>query len=205
MLQTTFRFPSLRGFFTRSNLNNKERLPHFVRNDVRVNLCLLICCLIEIAFAQVAQPNVPPLDAKNGINKFKLCSFYDIHKANLKEAPTQKNTRIKWYTYIGGDVQTVFEYKVKKINLGYYKNKLYKITVQFDESQNIKTDDIKNKLTLLFGDANYQQKGTDTKNPTEKDIWETTKVYLIFEFSPNDINIYTYSKIMEKLYISDEL
>jgi hypothetical protein len=96
-------------------------------------------------------------------------------------------------------VPTVFEYKVKQINLGYYKNKLYKITVQFDETQGIKTADIKNKLILLFGESRHEQ---STK---EKDIWETSKVYLSFDVNGNNISIYTYSKIMEKLYISDEL
>jgi len=145
-----------------------------------------------------------PLDAKNGINKFKLCSFYEIHKANLKEAPAQKDTRIKWYTYIGNDVQTVFEYKVKQINLGYYKNKLYKITVQFDETQGIKTADIKNKLILLFGEGRYEQ-SADIKHPTEKDVWETTKVYLSFDANNNEISLHTYSKIIERQIVSDEL
>jgi hypothetical protein len=167
---------------------------------MKFKVFLFIYFFSIIGFAQVVQqPNVPPLDAKNGINKFKLCSFYDIHKANLKEAPAQKDVRIKWYTYTGTDVPTVFEYKVKQINLGYYKNKLYKITVQFDETQGIKTADIKNKLTLLFGESRHEQ------NPNEKDVWETLKVYLSFEVNGNNISIYTYSKIMEKLYISDEL
>jgi hypothetical protein len=166
---------------------------------MRYKTLFFFCCVIKIAFAQVAPPNVLPLDAKNGINKFKLCSFYDIHKANLKEALAQKDTRIKWYTYTGIDVQTVFEYKVKQINLGYYKNKLYKITVQFDETQSIKTADIKNKLILSFGEGKYEQ------NPTEKDVWETTKVYLSFEMSGNQVILNAYSKIIEKQIISDEL
>jgi hypothetical protein len=205
MLQSIFHFPSLRGFLTRSNLHTKNRLPRCVCNDIRIKLILLICCCINLALAQVVQqPNVPPLDAKNGINKFKLCSFYDIHKANLKETPAQKDVRIKWYTYTGTDVPTVFEYKVKQINLGYYKNKLYKITVLFDEAQAIKTDDIKNKLILLFGEGKYEQ-SADAKHLTEKDVWETLKVYLSFEVKGSEISIYCYSKIMEKQYISDEL
>jgi hypothetical protein len=166
---------------------------------MKLKALLFICCFINVAFAQVAQPNMPSLDAKNGINKFKLCSFYDIHKANLKEDAAQKDTRIKWYTYTGTDVPTIFEYKVKQINLGYYKNKLYKITVLFDETQSIKTADIKNKLILLFGEGKYEQK------PTEKDVWETTKVYLSFEVTGNQISLNTYSKIIEKQIISDEL
>ena len=87
-------------------------------------------------FAQVVPaPNVPPLDAKNGINKFKLCSFFDIHKANLKEISVGTDTKVKWYEYTGTDISSVFEYKVKQICLGYYKNKLYKITVLFDGSK----------------------------------------------------------------------
>jgi hypothetical protein len=167
-------------------------------------LFVFVCCFTTCAFAQLVQPNVPPLDTKNGINKFKLCSFYDIHKANLKEAPNLKDVRIKWYTYVGIDVQTVFDYKIKQLNLGYYKNKLYKITVLFDEAQSIKTDDIKNKLILLFGDGKYLQ-NADAKNPAEKDVWETSKVYLSFEVNGKEISLNTYSKIMEKQIISDEL
>ncbi len=204
MLQTAFHFPSLRGGTTKQSVLNK-RLPRFARNDVRVGLCLLICCFIKIAFAQVVQQNIPALDVKNGINKFKLCSFYDIHKANLKETPAQKDTRIKWYTYTGTDVPTVFEYKVKQLNLGYYKNKLYKIIVLFDETQDLKTTDIKNKLILIFGDGKYQQNGVDAKQPDEKDVWETTKVYLSFDVGRKEISISTYSKIIEKQIILDEL
>ena len=77
-------------------------------SQMKVKALLFICCIVKIAFGQVLQQNTPTLEAKNGINKFKLCSFYDIHKANLKEAPAQKDARIKWYNYTGTDVQTVF-------------------------------------------------------------------------------------------------
>ena len=200
MQLATLYFSSLRGFFTRSNLYTKKRLPRFARNDKRIHVLLVVCFFVNYAFAQVVQqPNVPPLDAKNGINKFKLCSFLEIHKANLKETPNPKDVRVKWYTYIGTDIQTVFEYKVKQINLGYYKNKLYKISVLFDETQSINTTEIKNKLELLFGAGKLEE------NKSNKYVWETTKIYLSFEFNEKEISIYTYSKILEKQLISDEL
>ena len=170
-----------------------------------IKLFFFTSCFIKISFAQIVQQNIPALDTKNGINKFKLCSFYEIHKTNLKEAPAQKDTRIKWYTYTGSDAQTVFEYKVKQVNLGYYKNKLYKIVVLFDETQDLKADDIKNKLALLFGDGKYQQNVGNDKRPDEKDVWETAKVYLSFNISGKEANITTYSKIIEKQIILDEL
>jgi hypothetical protein len=166
-------------------------------------ILLMFCCVGYIPAQVVQQPNVPALDAKNGINKFKLCSFHEIHKANLKEILGANDTRIKWYTYVGTDVQTVFEYKIRQINLGYYKSKLYKITVLFDETQNIKTDDIKNKLELLFGIGKPEENLLNSK--TKKYVWETTKVYLSFEYNEKEISIYNYSKIMEKQFISDEL
>ena len=160
-----------------------------------------------MAVGQVPQQNIPALDTKNGINKFKLCSYYDIHKANLKEFSVQNDNRIKWYTYIGTDVQTVFEYKVKQISLGYYKNKLYKITVLFDETQNIKVADIKSKLVLLFGEGRSEASPTNnnTKSTAEKDVWETSRIYLSFGVNGSEISLHTYSKLIERQFVSDEL
>jgi len=195
MRQTALYFPSLRGLFTRSNL---------LRNKIGLLVCLL--CFASCVFSQVVQPAyINPLDAKNGINKFKLCSFFDLHKANLKEILNQKDTKVKWYTYTGNDVDSVFEYKIKQISLGYYKNKLYKIIVLFDTTQGIKTDDIKNKLDLLFGKGKQTENNPSDKSKTTRYFWESTKVYLSFEFNEKEISIYTHSKIMEKLIISDEL
>ncbi|HTA61268.1 MAG TPA: hypothetical protein VK835_02380 [Bacteroidia bacterium] len=172
---------------------------------VKIKAFLFMLCFTQLVFSQaVPTPNIQPLDAKNGINKFKLCSFLEIHKVNLKETPNPSDTRVKWYTYTGTDVPTVFEYKVKQINLGYYKNKLFKITVQFDEKQDVKTDDIKNKLEMLFGVGKDLLQNADAKQ-NGKYVWEAIKVYLCFEYNEKEISLYMYSKILEKQIILDEL
>jgi len=172
---------------------------------LKIKAFLFMLCFAQLVFSQVVPaPNIQPLDAKNGINKFKLCSFLEIHKANLKETPNLNDARVKWYTYTGTDVPTVFEYKVKQLSLGYYKNKLYKISVQFDEKQDVKTDDIKNKLEMLFGAGKDLLANKDIKQ-NGKYAWEATKVYLCFEYNEKEISLYMYSKILEKQIILDEL
>jgi hypothetical protein len=150
--------------------------------------------------------NAQTLDAKNGINKFKLSSFLEIHKANLKELSDSSSASIKWYAYIGTDVPKVFEYKVKQITLGYYKNKLYKIFVSFDGNQTIQTDDVKSKLELLFGTGKYRENYLADRHHDWSYTWESTKVYLCFDkLNDKEIYIWTFSKVIEKQIIFDEL
>jgi|GEM_PF-1520734 len=190
-------------------LNNRILITRVLQirfyKGVKIKAFLFMLCFAQLVFSQVVPtPNIQPLDAKNGINKFKLCSFLEIHKANLKETPNPSDTRVKWYTYTGTDVPTVFEYKIKQLNLGYYKNKLFKITVQFDEKQDVKTDDIKNKLEMLFGVGKDLLKNPDAKQ-TGKFAWEGMKVYLGFEYNEKETKLYMHSKILERQIILDEL
>jgi hypothetical protein len=170
---------------------------------VKIKAFLFMLCFVQLAFSQVVPtPSMQLLDAKNGINKFKLCSFFEIHKANLKEMPAKNDVHVKWYTYMGTDVSTVFDYKIKHLDLGYYKNKLYKILVQFDGTDEEEADNIKIKLDLLFGPGKEIEKGDD---PTCKYAWDATKVYLYFEYNEKEINLFMSSKILGKQIILDEL
>lgn len=156
-----------------------------------------------LVFSQVAPaPNSQLLDSKNGINKFKLCSFFEIHKTNLKEMPAKNDVHVKWYTYLGTDVPTVFDYKIRQLDLGYYKNKLYKILVEFDGTDQEEADNIKSKLDLLFGSGKEIEIAGD---PTRKYAWESTKIYLYFEYNGKEINLFMSSKILGKQIILDEL
>jgi hypothetical protein len=174
--------------------------------DVKIKAFLSMLCFAQLGFSQVVPaPNVQyaqSLDAKNGINKFKLCSFFEIHKANLKEMPAKNDVHVKWYTYMGIDVPTVFDYKIKHIDLGYYKNKLYKILVQFNGTEEEEIDNIKSKLVLLFGPGKEIEKDKDS---TYKYTWETTKIYLYFEYNEKEVNLFMSSKILGKQIILDEL
>jgi hypothetical protein len=169
----------------------------------RIKAFLLMLLFSPLVFSQVAPaPNSQLLDSKNGINKFKLCSFFEIHKANLKEMPAKNDVHVKWYTYMGTDVSTVFDYKIRQLDLGYYKNKLYKILVQFDGTDEEEANNIKSKLDLLFGFGKEIEKEGD---PTRKYDWEATKIYLYFEYNKKEINLFMSSKILGKQIILDEL
>lgn len=171
--------------------------------SIKAKTFLFMLCFAQLVFSQVAPgPNAQLLDNKNGINKFKLCSFLEIHKANLKEMPAKNDVHVKWYTYMGTDVPTVFDYKIKQLDLGYYKNKLYKILVQFDGTEEEEADNIKSKLDLLFGSGKEIEKDDD---PTCKYAWEAIKVYLYFEYNGKEINLFMSSKILGKQIILDEL
>lgn len=172
---------------------------------------LFMLCYWQLVFSQLntqgtntltPAQNAYTLDAKNGVNKFKLCSFFEIHKANLKEMPAKNEVHVKWYTYTGTDVPTVFDYKVKQLDFGYYKNKLYKILVQFDGTEKEEVDGIKSKLELLFGSGKEIEKDN---TPTRKLVWESAKIYLYFEYNEKEINLFMSSKILGKQIILDEL
>jgi len=177
--------------------NNKKT------KSIRRIFVLLMLLFSQFVFSQATPaPNAQLLDTKNGINKFKLCSFLEIHKANLKEMPAKSDVHVKWYTYTGTDVSTVFDYKIKQIDLGYYKNKLYKILVQFDGKDKDQVDNIKSKLDMLFG---LGKEIEGDKDPTCKYYWETMKIYLYYEYNDKEINLFMHSKILGKQIILDEL
>ena len=94
------------------------------------------------------------LDKKMGFNKFKLESSYEVYKSKLTYEMTGSD-KVDYYKYSDTDIFSVFGVIIGKITLGFYKGKLYTISIEFI---NIDSDEIKiqNELQELFGRQEIQ-------------------------------------------------
>lgn len=159
---------------------------------------LLLCNLISYS------QDLSNLDKKMGFNKFKLESTFDVNKSNLKFRITGFD-KVKYYDYTGNDLHLVFGVFVKRISLGFYKEKLYAICIDFISTD--KQDDaiVEKKLIELFGhqksiynidDGDYKYDWTT--------VWDATRVYMkLDKFScssdvtPCDLSLFMISKKMK--------
>ena len=122
--------------------------------------------------------NLDALDKKMGFNKFKLGSTFNDYASDLKYVFSGPNND-KYYRYNKKDIKQLFDSKIKEIDLGFYKNKLYTISIFFeiiteDESKNILA-----KLMELFGIP----KKADAEASTSYDWqfhWDGNKVFMAF-------------------------
>lgn len=167
----------------------------------------LLTILSLIANMAVAQ-TLSNLDLKYGMNKFRLESSYSTYQANLK---LTLDGKVKYYEYTGSDISSIFDCKIKKIILGFYKNKLYYIKFDLNEEYPLYVDLIYDKLEQLFGPTPIN---TDIKKGplTYKFayVWQTKKTYLSFdEKLPNDLQvgstaIWMYSNILGNQIASND-
>ncbi|ESU23792.1 hypothetical protein FEDK69T_12020 [Flavobacterium enshiense DK69] len=167
---------------------------------MKYKLTLLFFIFINsIAISQ----NLSNLDVKYGFNKFKLESSYTLHKNNLSYKTTDNN--VKYYEYIGKDIKSVFGVKIDEIWLGYYKNRLYTISIDFGAISDSESQNIIKELKKMFG---YQELITNSEGETYKYewaiAWETQKTYLqanrmscSFQFKPCAVSIFVNSKKIE--------
>lgn len=145
------------------------------------------------------------LDNKNGFNKFKLGSNFNLHKSNLKFQTKDKNN-VSYYTYIGQDIKSVFGVKIHEILIGYYKNKLYTISVDFGIIENSQSGKIVNELNKIFGEQEIETNRNSESFEYEWVIsWSTNNVHLqmnkmscSFEFKPCVVAFFLISKNIQK-------
>jgi hypothetical protein len=157
----------------------------------------------------VTAQNLSNLDAKYGIKNFKLESSYDNYKSNLKLE--LDDGRVKYYNYVGTDVQSIFGHDIRKITLGFYKSKLYYIRLDLDDSKPVYSDLVYENLKQLFGSA---ERGYGIKKgPLKYDwvyVWQTQKTYLCFdkqlpnELQPGSIAIWMMSNILGNQIVIDD-
>jgi hypothetical protein len=118
------------------------------------------------------------LDKKFGFNKFKLESSFSLYEKQLKFKLTGYD-KVNYYDYTGNDIGLVFGCIVKRINLGFYNQKLYTISIDF--ISNTSGDDmrIQSELKDLFGyqDISYSARSSDTEYEWAIS-WKTAKTYL---------------------------
>jgi hypothetical protein len=87
-----------------------------------------------------------------GFNKFKLESPFSLYKSHLSfRAASKKN--IKFYNYTGTDIPSIFGISYSDIVLGFYKNRLYTISIIFTYTNEEEDELLQTKLTELFGKA----------------------------------------------------
>ncbi|WP_297510183.1 hypothetical protein [Flavobacterium sp.] len=151
------------------------------------------------------------LDKKNGFNKFKLGSNTELHKKNLKYFAKNKDN-VTFYYYIGSDIQNVFNVKIDKILLGYYKNKLYTISIDFGVLNDSVSGKLIRELEKIFGDVEIE---TNEKSETFEYEWvaawstdnihmQINKMSCSFEFKPCSVSIFLNSKKIEQEIQNDK-
>lgn len=111
---------------------------------------LLISFLISnLIFGQ----SVNDLDIKNGFRHFKLGSSPSQIKNIVKqENQFSKNPNVVEYDYVGNDIDYIFTVKVDKVELSFFKNKLFSISVTFgnlEQSQDFEVYEFNNILSAL--------------------------------------------------------
>lgn len=169
----------------------------------RLNL-IFVFILVTNIFSSKAQ-NLQNLDAKYGFNKFKLESSINLYKGYLTSLSKQ-DEKIKFYTYNKGDIKTIFDYEIEKIVLGYYKGKLYEISIQFKTTDWFHSDIIYDRLKMLFGSGEYST--NYNKGPLNYDWgykWYTNKTYLSFDKQKTEpASIWMISTILDIQIANDE-
>jgi hypothetical protein len=145
------------------------------------------------------------LDIKNGFNKFKLGSDISLHKSKLKFDAKDKNN-VSYYIYIGKDINSVYGVKVQEILVGYYKNKLYTISVEFGSIENNISGKIIKELNKIFGEEEIEPfRNSETFEYEWVITWSTNNVHLqmnkmscSFEFKPCVVAFFLISKPIQK-------
>ena len=175
----------------------------------RTTIITILFLLSNFIFGQ----SVNNLDVKNGFRHFKLGSspsqIKDIAK---QENQFSKNPHVVAYDYLGYDIDNIFNVKVDKISLSFFKNKLFNISVTFgnlEQSQDFELYEFKNILSAL--EKTY---GTDWFNPTNDDgiilngaIWDGKNVRLeLFrlDYSKSRTNPKDYGFISGYINVFDE-
>ncbi len=160
----------------------------------------LFLIYFHLSFSLIYSQDLTNLDNKFGFKKFKLETPFNLYSKQLK-FHLKGYDNVIYYEYVGNDIDLVFGGIVKKINLGFYNQKLYTISIELITDD---TDDkrIQRELIGLFGyqKVNYSTKGGET-NYDWAVAWSTGKTYLqankiscTDKYDPCRVEIFLYSK-----------
>jgi len=157
---------------------------------IRLGLVLIFSSILSVGNSQ----NSSMLDQKFGINKFKLESNIENYINDLDYKSTDNN--VKYYTYRNVSKIKILDENLNEIWLGFYKNKLYIVSVYLKNTDNNIQMEVLKKLENLFGPS---IKGWDD-NQDWAYKWETKKTYLGYsksscmsKFMPCIAHIYMFS------------
>lgn len=160
----------------------------------------LLFILFLLNFSLIYCQDLTNLDNKFGFKKFKLETPLNLYSKQLK-FHLKGYDNVMYYDYIGNDIGLVFGGIVKKINLGFYNQKLYTISIELITDDN---DDkrIQKELINLFGyqKVSYSASSDDTKYDwviswtTNKTHLQANKVSCTDKYDPCSVWIFLYSK-----------
>lgn len=163
--------------------------------------------LLQVFCLPLFSQSIGNLDTKYGFNKFKFGSSTSLYKKDLVliyNVNPQDN--LKFYKYTGKDIRKVFEIFVDKIELGYYKDRLYHIGITFNTQNQYYKYQIYDKIKNLFGAGIYT---TDYKIGSTKYSWgyhwKSKKVYLSFDQEKSgETSLWLTSNIIEQQMNNDD-
>lgn len=137
----------------------------------------LAIIILVISYGLSAQ-NLANLDKKFGINKFKLESDYSEYKSDL-EYDMSSSDGVKYYKYRRSSEISIFNEPVSKVSLGFYKSKLYTISIEFESYDNDRMLKVRDKIQELFGFGFYGDSDSDYPFKYQwSHLWKTKKTYL---------------------------
>jgi len=153
--------------------------------------------------------NLSNLDTKYGINQFKLESSFSKYQSQLK-FQTEDNG-VKFYSCKNVSSIRIFEEEVSDVTLGFYKNKLYTISVYLWTLLPERQMKVLSKLENLFGNAALGNDRSTSYKLEWAYVWQTPKTYLAYvkhpcnsKIKPCFANIYIISRKMETEIASDQ-
>jgi hypothetical protein len=131
-----------------------------------------------IVFISTMAQSTDDLDRKMGFNKFKLETTYTHYAKDLKFIFKGLNGD-KFYEYTNNDVEQVAYYPIRKINLGFYRDSLYTISILFGAISTTDFSKIRGRLEELFGETNLI--GAHSTNTFKYELgsqWDGHKVFM---------------------------
>lgn len=137
---------------------------------------LILFALIHSSSNLYCQTNAN-LDKKMGFNKFKLESSFNTYKSSLTFRMASKSN-IQFYDYTGNDIPSIFGVSYDKITLGFYKNRLYTISITFTYTNEEEDMTLQSKLTGLFGEAKTSYDNSNRSEYKWAWQWEGEKVLM---------------------------
>jgi hypothetical protein len=138
---------------------------------------MLVVCVLSILISY-GQHN-DKVDEKNGFLEFKFGKHPASFGNKIKQVEGYlRNKSSSTYRVVSKDYERVFGYKVKQIELWFYGNKLYAITIDFAEAgDNISFPYVKGQLENIFGSRHSRIIPEDSQyiQLTEGVAWEGRK------------------------------
>jgi hypothetical protein len=165
---------------------------------------LLLCLFTLFTVTGVISQTNKTVDEKNGFLEFKFGKKPSDLKGKIEKIPANiQNNNTDRYKVTSPDYKKVFGYEVKSIELEFFKNQLYAITIDFvNETDDISYGYVQYKLQDIFGEssANIEPESSDYLTMLKGEAWKGSKSILYL----HKMKIKSSSKIFASLYYKNK-